>query len=321
MDKGRILPDPSYPYGMRQGGLSYSNGVENKYLYNGKELQDDDLGGVKLDWYDYGARFYDACLGRWTTPDRLGELYYNFTTYSYVRNNPVLLIDPFGLADTVGTIENPIPIEPVYCYANNNKYNNDFNIQRQYNELLSKYDNKNKQKIDNTQKIGHFYKYYANQIRNSPFEVIKGTGIGPMKINPFFMAEAISGDLGFILVGAEGDIGGYFILAGDNAGNIIPYKEIAGGGAPEASISLEMARIDYLGKLPFQSSFLFGKRYKGWFGLDAVVGISAGISIGEIKGNNGYVLSTSISANFGASLFLFSIGYNEGRISKLINGK
>ncbi len=27
-----------------------------KYLYNSKELQDDQLGGVNLDWYDYGAR-------------------------------------------------------------------------------------------------------------------------------------------------------------------------------------------------------------------------------------------------------------------------
>ena len=31
----------------------------NKYLYNGKELQDDNLGGVSLDWYDYEAKVYD----------------------------------------------------------------------------------------------------------------------------------------------------------------------------------------------------------------------------------------------------------------------
>jgi len=43
----------------------YSSSNDNKYLFNSKELQDELLGSVNLDWYDYGARFYDSGLGRW----------------------------------------------------------------------------------------------------------------------------------------------------------------------------------------------------------------------------------------------------------------
>ena len=88
--------DHYYPFGMTMAGLSYSNGVENKYLYNGKEFQDDDLGGVKLDWYDYGARYYDVAIGRWNVIDNKAEKY-NFTSpYAYALNSPVILIDSDG---------------------------------------------------------------------------------------------------------------------------------------------------------------------------------------------------------------------------------
>ena len=79
-----------YPFG---GLFSTSTNVQ-PYKYNGKEL--DTKKG--LNWYDYGARHYDAALGRFTTVDLLTEGMSAFTPYGYCANNPIKFIDPDGLA-------------------------------------------------------------------------------------------------------------------------------------------------------------------------------------------------------------------------------
>ncbi|MFW5758453.1 MAG: RHS repeat domain-containing protein [Bacteroidota bacterium] len=66
---------------------------DNRYLYNGKELQDD----FGLDWYDYGARFYDGQVGRFYTLDPLAEKYSFQSPFAYAANNPILFIDFMGL--------------------------------------------------------------------------------------------------------------------------------------------------------------------------------------------------------------------------------
>lgn len=68
----------------------------NKYLYNRKELQDELLGSVNLDWYDYGARFYDPSLSRFMTIDPKAEDYLFQSPYAYAANNPMLFIDENG---------------------------------------------------------------------------------------------------------------------------------------------------------------------------------------------------------------------------------
>jgi len=89
-----------YAFGMSHTPKAKEN--ENRYLYNGKEQQDALIGGVKFDWYDYGARFYDPALGRFTTLDPFTEWHFNYNPYHYCFNNPINFIDPFGL-DTIPT--------------------------------------------------------------------------------------------------------------------------------------------------------------------------------------------------------------------------
>ena len=83
-----------YPFGMNHldsnagsfvGESSYKN-----YKYNGKELQETGM-------YDYGARMYMPDIGRFGAQDALGEMYYSYSPYGYVANNPIKFIDPTGM--------------------------------------------------------------------------------------------------------------------------------------------------------------------------------------------------------------------------------
>jgi len=64
-----------------------------KYLYTGQEFDDE------TDLYYYGARYYDAEIGRFTTTDNLAGNINNpqsLNKYIYVLNNPLKYTDPTG---------------------------------------------------------------------------------------------------------------------------------------------------------------------------------------------------------------------------------
>jgi RHS repeat-associated protein len=81
-----------YPFGMLVTPPTRSYYDYNRYLYNGKELQDD----FELDWYDYGARFYDPQIARFHTLDPLTERYSYQSSFVYAANNPICFIDYNG---------------------------------------------------------------------------------------------------------------------------------------------------------------------------------------------------------------------------------
>ena len=84
-----------YPFGLNMEGTwqNTPSVLDNKYGYNGKELNSD----FGLEWMDYGARFYDAAIGRWHVIDPMADAYHAWSPYHYTMGNPINFIDPNGM--------------------------------------------------------------------------------------------------------------------------------------------------------------------------------------------------------------------------------
>lgn len=89
------------PFGKtRPGSTNPAGGT--RYRYTGQEIDSETVDANGNALYNYGARLYDPALGRFVMADSIVPNPKNpqsLNRYSYVRNNPINLVDPSGHAE------------------------------------------------------------------------------------------------------------------------------------------------------------------------------------------------------------------------------
>jgi RHS repeat-associated protein len=96
-----IEEDHYYAFGLKIAAISShklgdagEGKLSNPYLYDDKEMLDEDAG---LNWYDYGYRNYDPQIGRFMQLDPMTDYYSDLSPYQFAANDPIANIDIDGL--------------------------------------------------------------------------------------------------------------------------------------------------------------------------------------------------------------------------------
>jgi len=120
--------DDYYPFGLEILRTSPTPNPKNEYLYNKKELQED------FTEYDYGARFYDPVIARWTSVDPKADSNRRWSPYRYGYDNPLRFVDPDGMEEKPGDLFKTI----ADAAEDFGKYYNGSSIQtnREYNSAI-----------------------------------------------------------------------------------------------------------------------------------------------------------------------------------------
>jgi RHS repeat-associated protein len=109
----RVKPENCYnyyPLGLTFNSYTKDFSQAQKYKYNGKEEQEE------TGWLDYGARMYQADLGRWFNVDPKAHEYVDWSPFNYAENNPLRFIDPDG-NDLIDITKNKVHKEALRRFA------------------------------------------------------------------------------------------------------------------------------------------------------------------------------------------------------------
>ncbi len=169
--RGALLEENHYyPFGLVMNGISShaAGGIENKYLFMGKEKQSKEFSdGSGLGWDDFGARMFDSQLGRWNHIDAKAEKYQPVSPYSFTSNNPILFVDEDGKEITPGANWKGSAYEGTY---------NKLSQQASFKLLTSKFEgNKDRNVVLNLEKLDPIENSHRDgTTKSSPTNILSG---------------------------------------------------------------------------------------------------------------------------------------------------
>lgn len=91
-----------YPFGMHMEGIGQQEATPYQpFRYNGKDLEQ------TVGLYEYGFRYYDAAIGRFTGVDPIADQFAFVSPFNYAENEPVNNRDLWGLQKGGNEFDNP----------------------------------------------------------------------------------------------------------------------------------------------------------------------------------------------------------------------
>ena len=153
-------------------GRTYESN-ESKFKFTGKERD-------KENSYDYfGARYYDARIGRWNSVDPMYDKSVSLTPYQYAKLNPLLYIDPNGLDEFKLFVRTYISTEYSFNFQGDNRGTEAYPKSYRTEQIITVETNPNissNPKINESGKTGITIAYYIDINGNPAIETGRAVG-------------------------------------------------------------------------------------------------------------------------------------------------